>query len=287
MDHAGAVPLPVVTGTPAAPLLHTAAAVRRATALQPIVELSTGRVVGLEALSRFSTAGGEPLRPERVFAEAHRRGGGAELEHLALTAALALLPCVPAGRYLSVNASPTVLLHPRTVPLLLAAEPQRLVVEVTEHEPVQDYRALRAALDVLRGHGARIAVDDAGSGYASLQHVLHLAPEVVKLDIAFVAGIDTDPARRAVTRALVGLAAEVGATLVAEGVERAAELAVLLDLGVACGQGHHLGRPLVAAPPARSDGGTAAAPADDDGPAPLWGCRAVGDLPVEDPVLGR
>jgi EAL domain-containing protein (putative c-di-GMP-specific phosphodiesterase class I) len=89
----------------------------------------------------------------------------------------------------------------------------------------------------------RIAVDDAGAGFASLQHVLHLSPEIVKLDIAFVRGIDADPARRAVARALVGFAVELGSTMVAEGVERSSELAVLRDLGVGCGQGYLLGRP--------------------------------------------
>ena len=87
------------------------------------------------------------------------------------------------------------------------------------------------------------SVDDAGAGFASLQHVLHLTPDIVKLDIAFVRGIDTDPARRAVARALVGFASELGSTMVAEGVERDSELQVLKDLGVDCGQGYLLGRP--------------------------------------------
>ncbi|WP_432543974.1 EAL domain-containing protein [Kineococcus sp. SYSU DK002] len=215
----------------------------RTTVVQPIVDLRSGRVVGAEALSRFASASGVARRPEQVFSDARSSGIGVRLEQAAITSALRMLPTLPPGAYLSVNASAEALLDDRTHELLLSAVPDRLVVEITEHDPVADYGALTEATSRLRGHGVRVAVDDAGAGFASLQHVLHLTPDIVKLDIAFVRGIDADPARRAVARALVGFASELGSTMVAEGVERQDELAVLTDLGVDCGQGYLLGRP--------------------------------------------
>ncbi|WP_432491681.1 EAL domain-containing protein [Kineococcus gypseus] len=227
----------------------------RSTVLQPVVDLRTGLVVGAEALSRFSGEDGFARAPEQVFADARSAGAGVRLERAAVRSALQLLPAVPPGAYLSVNASAEALLDEETLDVLLGAPRGRVVVEVTEHERVLDYPALAGRTGALRTAGVRVAVDDAGSGFASLQHVLHLSPDVVKLDIAFVRGIDADPARRAVARALVGFVSEVGATLVAEGVERPAELAVLGDLGVHCAQGYLLGRPappplLLAAPAA-------------------------------------
>ena len=223
----------------------------RLTVLQPIVDLRSGAVVGAEALSRFTTTDGYPQRPEQVFTDARASGTGVQLEQAAIASALPLLAGLPAGTYLAVNASADALLDPRTREVLLASVPGRLVVEITEHDPVDDYLALTESTSELRRAGVRIAVDDAGAGFASLQHVLHLTPDIVKLDIAFVRGIDTDPARRAVARALVGFAAELGSTMVAEGVERESELQVLKDLGVDCGQGYLLGRPSASPPWAR------------------------------------
>jgi EAL domain-containing protein (putative c-di-GMP-specific phosphodiesterase class I) len=215
----------------------------RPTVVQPIVDLRTRTVVGAEALSRFTSPEGAAQRPEQVFTDARSSGVGVRLEQAAIASALPLLHTLPCGTYLSVNASAEALLDARTHDLLLSDDPGRLVVEITEHDPVSDYDALNDATAALRSRGIRIAVDDAGAGFASLQHVLHLTPDIVKLDIAFVRGIDADPARRAVARALVGFAGELGSTMVAEGVERDSELTVLRDLGVECGQGYLLGRP--------------------------------------------
>ena len=216
---------------------------RRTTVLQPIVELGTGRRAGYEALSRFTDVHGGPLRPDLVFLEATRLELGVRLEQTALASALDLLPRIPQGEYLSVNLSPAALADPATHDLLIAVPAHRLLVEITEHDAVLDYPALARLLDHLRSRGLRIAVDDAGSGYASLQHITELSPDVIKLDISLVRHIDTDRNRRAVARALVAYAAETGAALVAEGVETPAERAQLLALGAHLGQGYLLGRP--------------------------------------------
>jgi EAL domain-containing protein (putative c-di-GMP-specific phosphodiesterase class I) len=210
------------------------------TYVQPIVELATGETVGYEALARFPEVTGGPAE---LFSAAAAAGLGGELEELAARAALAVAPRLPAGRPLGVNLSPQALLRPTVTDLLLDHRHLDLGVEVTEHSPVDDYEALGAALAVLRAAGIQVAVDDAGAGYASLQHVLELRPDAVKLDIALVAGVHTDLARQALVTALVGFVAATGARLVAEGVEEEAEAAMLRELGVGYAQGHLYGRP--------------------------------------------
>lgn len=211
--------------------------------VQPIVQLSTMRPVGAEALTRF---GPPPRRPDLVFAEAAALGMGVRLELAAIRAALLLLDELPAEVYLSVNASPDTIMSAELADTLSGADPRRLVVEVTEHSSVAEYDALLASMDVLRGRGVRIAVDDAGAGYASFQHILSLRPDIIKFDRALVTGLDTDPARNALVGSLVSFAERIGATLVAEGVETGGELDSLARLGVACGQGYLFARP---APP--------------------------------------
>ncbi|MEX0835522.1 MAG: EAL domain-containing protein, partial [Nitriliruptor sp.] len=186
----------------------------------------------------------EPRRPPNEwFDEAASVGRGNELELAAAEAALAQLGRIPDDVFLSINLSPEVVLDPALPALLDAVPPDRLVLELTEHAPVRDYDELLGRLEVLRARGIRTAVDDAGAGFAGLQHVLRLRPDILKLDIALTSGIDHDPARRALSTALVAFAAEIGAVIVAEGIETAGELRTLRDLGVPWGQGYHLARP--------------------------------------------
>ncbi len=218
----------------------------RSVAVQPIVDLSVGGTVGYEALSRFTDLAGTARRPDQVFTEAASLGVALQLELAAVRTALRYVPTLPARTYLSLNLSPQALLDPPTLAVLTAAPLDRLVVELTEHEQVHDYDLLLHTVAGLRERGLRLAVDDTGAGFASLQHITRLAPDIIKLDIAFVRDIDTDPTRRAVARAMASFAQELGAALVAEGIETPAELAQLRELGVPLGQGYHLGRP---APP--------------------------------------
>ena len=117
------------------------------------------------------------------------------------------------------------------------------MLELTEHAGIADYNELAEALAPLRESGVRLSVDDAGAGFASLRHILNLRPDIIKLDIGLIRGIDADPARRALASALVGFAAEIGAVIVAEGIETPDELATLCALRVTYGQGYHLARP--------------------------------------------
>ena len=207
--------------------------------LQPIVHLASGERVGAEALSRFPAAW--ELTPDVCFEQAHTVGLGVELELLAIRRALALLDEVTG--YVAVNASPGVLLDPAAAALLGTAPAHRVLLELSEHEQVEDYAALAEVLRPLRERGLRLAIDDVGSGYSSLRHIVVTAPDVIKLDRSIVAGVSTDPVLATLTRSLVDLARSCGASVVAEGVETGEDAARLAALGVDHGQGWYFGRP--------------------------------------------
>jgi len=208
---------------------------------QPIFRLRPLEVVGFEALARFSP---EPVRPPDVwFREAAEVGLGLELELVAIRAALEDLDRLPEDAYLSLNLSHRTARSSQLLAALDGAPLHRVVIEITEHEPVDDYDVLTAALDRLRASGARIAIDDAGAGFASLRHTLRLEPDLIKLDISLTRGIDGDRAKRALARALISFAEEMRIQIVAEGIETPAELETLLGLGAAFGQGFYLARP--------------------------------------------
>nr|WP_275585510.1 EAL domain-containing protein [Blastococcus saxobsidens] len=212
--------------------------------LQPVVEMLTGAVVGHEALSRFPGWAGDG--PAALFGEAAAVGVGVELEEVAARAALAVAGRLPGGATLAVNLSPDALLCPTVVDLLLDHAGCPLAVEITEHSAVEDYEAVVAVTRRLRRAGIAVSVDDAGAGYASLRHILRLSPDVIKLDIGLVMGLQSDPARQAMTSAMVAFAEETGARLVAEGVEDPAERDTLIARGVRYGQGYLFGRPVPA-----------------------------------------
>ncbi|NKE46873.1 EAL domain-containing protein [Roseomonas frigidaquae] len=208
---------------------------------QPILTLQPLQVVGFEALCRF---GPEPYRtPDLWFAAAHAAGCGVELELAVLQRAVQALRRLKAPAFLSLNAAPATILSGRLPKLFAGLPTERLVLEVTEHSQVEDYDALRAALAPLRSGGVKLAIDDAGAGYSSLQHILQLQPDIIKLDMGLVRGVDQDPAKRALAAALCFFARETGCQIVAEGIETEAEFAALEALGVSRGQGYLLGRP--------------------------------------------
>lgn len=209
---------------------------------QPIWSLSRGSSAGFEALARFTD---EPVRsPDLWFADAAEAGLGCELELLAIRAALSEAASLPEEAYVAINAAPETLASAGFADALSSLAPSRLVIEVTEHSHVKDYAALAEVLAPLRAKGLRVAVDDAGAGYSGLQHILRLAPDIIKLDRALIQGIGVDPSRRALAAALLSFSRETGSAIVAEGVETEAELAVLGALGIDLVQGFLVGRPL-------------------------------------------
>lgn len=211
------------------------------THLQPIVDLATGEIWGVEALSRFP---GHPQPgPSAWFASAFHDGRGVALELLALQTALEVVERLPDGMRLTVNLSARALLEPAAQALLSEAAGPCLVVELTEHEQVTSYPPLLEVLTRLREAGVELAIDDFGAGHSSLQHVLQLEPDVVKLDLALVQGIGGCSRRAALVDAVRGFCTATGTALVAEGVEDAADLAALVRLGVSHAQGWFLARP--------------------------------------------
>ncbi|MGY2127591.1 EAL domain-containing protein [Blastococcus sp. SYSU DS0617] len=213
-------------------------------ALQPIVDLATGLRVGSEALSRFPAAW--ETTPDVVFAEAHSVGRGDELELLALRRAADHLDDVDG--YVAMNVSPGTLMTPECAQLLSELPPDRILLELSEHDQVDDYDALAAALAPFRAAGMELAIDDVGAGFSSLRHIVITSPDVLKIDRSLVTGLDTDPVRTTLIRSLVDFATGLQARVVAEGIETAEEAAALRTLGVHYGQGWYFGRPAVPGP---------------------------------------
>jgi EAL domain-containing protein (putative c-di-GMP-specific phosphodiesterase class I) len=207
---------------------------------QPVYDLEAGDVFAYEALARFPM---EPYRPPSDwFADAAEVGLGVELELAAIERALAEVDGLPDGVRLAINVSPLTALSPHFFNVL-APRAHRVIIEVTEHERVEDYDVLNDALAPLRTLGASVAIDDVGAGFASLTHILKLAPDIVKLDLSLTRGIAADPARDALASSLVDFATGIDATIGAEGIETQSELDRLRVLKVRYGQGFHLGVP--------------------------------------------
>ena len=205
---------------------------------QPIVDIVQDKVVGYEALTRFA----DGSDPEAVFAEAAASGVGVQLEIATLRAALEAAEALPDHAWLNVNSSPKLILAHGHLRSLLSGCRRPVVVEVTEHEAIVDYPAFRTAVAAL-GPKTRLAVDDAGAGFASLRHILELRPAFVKLDRWLVAGLESDEARQAMIVGLGYFARKVGCQLIAEGIETDIEIALLRSLDIHLGQGYALGRP--------------------------------------------
>nr|WP_269328701.1 EAL domain-containing protein [Kineosporia babensis] len=212
--------------------------------------------VGVEALSRFPAGSG---RPDEWFTSASRAGVGLELELAAVRNALTILPALRG--FLGINVSPRTLVSPAFGRLVTSLPLRSIVIEITEHEAVDDYDALNEVLRPWRERGMRVAVDDAGAGFASMRHVLTLVPDFIKLDISLVRGIDEDPAKRALAGALAAFAQKIGSSVIAEGIETAAELSCLRSLKVEFGQGYHLSMPGPLADEMRKDGESLPEPA--------------------------
>ncbi|WP_062356640.1 EAL domain-containing protein [Pseudoxanthomonas mexicana] len=211
---------------------------------QPIYRSSTRRIVGVECLSRFEL---EPRRtPDVWFAEAREIGLGVRLELNAILSALDGLRQTTGDFYVALNVSPQTIISGGIDGYIDDLDPHRVVLEITEHSLVDDYKLLNERLLPLRESGVRIAVDDAGAGYASMRHVLAIQPDIIKLDLSLTRDIDSDSPRRALAAALIEFARQTQSHVVAEGVETATELAALQALGVDDVQGYHLARPLEA-----------------------------------------
>jgi EAL domain-containing protein (putative c-di-GMP-specific phosphodiesterase class I) len=215
------------------------------TRYEPIVEIATRRPIGYEALTR----GPEDSllhTPERLFSQAQEVG-----DCLCRRLAFENASCIPRGAKLFLNCLPAAIGDPNLRDDGLRAnlekyqlEPENLVIEISERESIENFAIFRELRDAYHELGVRIAIDDAGAGYASLQAIMEIAPDYMKADMALVRGIDTDPPRREVVKGLRGVAERIGAEVIAEGIETEEELRVMRELGIRFGQGYIFGPPL-------------------------------------------
>jgi EAL domain-containing protein (putative c-di-GMP-specific phosphodiesterase class I) len=205
---------------------------------QPIVDLSTRAAVGYEGLTRF----GDGLAPDHVFAEAGRAGVGFQLEAATLERVIAESVALPANAWLGLNVSAALTVEHDLLARVLRDVSRPVVLEITEHDTINDYPAVCAAIALL-GSDVRIAVDDAGAGVANFSHIVELHPQFVKLDMSLVRRVDRDITRQALIVGLSHFAHATEAFVIAEGIETEAELQALIDLGVVLGQGYLLGFP--------------------------------------------
>ncbi len=205
---------------------------------QPIIELSSGAIVGYEALTRFT----DGSRPDETFAMALECGLGMKLETATIAAALAVARRLPAPAWLSLNVSPSLLADVERLGAALGLRTRQLVLEITEHEEIEAYGPLRDAALRL-GPDVRLAVDDAGAGVANFHHLVELRPDFVKIDASLVRGVDSDVSRQAVVAGILHFAAAAQCQVIAEGIETEEELGKIAELGVSLGQGYLLGRP--------------------------------------------
>lgn len=210
---------------------------------QPILDLETNTVTGFESLSRFVS---EPYRPPNIwFSEASQVGMGEALELIAINKALQGLNAFP-SQYISLNTSPEYILNGAVLSTLSKSgvDTSRIVLEITEHSPIIDYKEFIPALKSLRELGIQLAIDDAGAGYSSFQHILELEADIIKLDITLTKNIHLEPRKLLLAKALCGFAKAINCTIIAEGIEASAELDVLRDLGIDKVQGYLIGKPM-------------------------------------------
>lgn len=252
--------LPADTDDPMLALLHEIIAQRKLSALfQPIVRMRNGEILGYEGLIRgpSNTALHSPLA---LFKVARAHNLSVQMEYLCRHIVLARFAQSGLPGNLFLNVTPGALMQPEAIQgetlrylERLGINPQRIIIELTENEPTYDYALLRNAAMHYRDMGFQIAIDDLGEGFSSLRLWSELQPEYVKIDMHFVQGINHDPMKLQFVRSIQEIAEKSGSIVIAEGIESQAELLTIRDLGIACGQGYHIGRPLADPPTAISD----------------------------------
>jgi len=208
---------------------------------QPIYSLSDGHLIAVEALTRFDV---EPVRtPDVWFLAAHHAGRGADLELAAIEAAIEGAADLPENVELWLNLSPMTVAHPRLRALLDMCGERKIALELSEHEIVSDYDVLVERLVRVRQAGVQIAIDDAGAGFASLRHIVNLAPDITKLDISLTQDLASSQVRRALGEAMITFVHRMDGLLVVEGIETVADLTAWAELGADAVQGYLTGYP--------------------------------------------
>ncbi len=216
---------------------------------EPIVTVKDRTVFGYEALAR-GPEGSDLYAPLSMFELAEEVGLVFELDCLCRRSGIAGAAALPPGAKLFLNFLPTAIRDPafrgealcRTLESI-RLQPSDVVFEISERESIRHFALFRELRDYYGSLGFKIALDDTGAGYSSLQAVMELAPDFIKVDRVFVTGADEDPSRRELLRAFHAVAEQMGSRVIAEGLDTPEELAVLEELGIPFGQGWLFGRP--------------------------------------------
>jgi len=213
------------------------------TLFHPIVRLPEYEIIGYEALSR-GPGQGEFERPDKLFKVAYESDLLIELERLCRKKALTAASSMKPEHMLFLNVEPDSVNDPElrqiaasTLLLDSSLTPDRIVLEITERSAIMAFSAFRSALEYFRALGFRIAIDDAGAGYATLQSIIELKPDFIKLDMSLIRDIDSDNVKQQLVRALKRFGQETGVSMIAEGIETKGELRTLLEMDIDLGQG--------------------------------------------------
>ena len=219
------------------------------TYFQPIVRLSDYELLGYEALSR-GPLGTEYEAPSFLFDLGHEADMAFELDRFCRKRAFENAKLVKLDQQLFINCLPATIHDPEFKGKPLEAllnevglVPSQIVMEISERYAIENYEMFRQAVSYYREIGFSIAIDDTGAGHSSLETVIELRPEVLKLDLSLVHGIDVNTVKQELVRAIVMLADSMRCKVVAEGIETREELDILLKLKVPYGQGYFIGRP--------------------------------------------
>jgi EAL domain-containing protein (putative c-di-GMP-specific phosphodiesterase class I) len=208
-------------------------------AFQPIIDLASGLVFGYESLARSEAP--EFPHPGVLFKAAIAEGMVGELGRAFRDMSIRAVP----NRTLFLNMHPDEFAEPWLVrpddPVML--HDRDVYLEVTESVPLSHYQYCHSVLTEIRGRGVKIAVDDLGAGYSNLKYIADLQPEIVKLDRELVAGLKPGSPLHRLVKSIVSLCREMGARVVAEGIETSGELRAVMDSGVHYGQGYYIARP--------------------------------------------
>ncbi len=216
---------------------------------QPIVSLSQKRITGYEALIRGPSD--SPLHsPFNLFDAAERFDLNTKLEYICREITIKRYADLHLKEKLFINVSPSVLLQPdfkkgETLKLLdqFGVEPRCVVIELTEHQPTDDFQLMYEAVTHYRKMGFEIAIDDLGAGYSGLRLWSELLPEYVKIDMHFIQGIHNDPIKLNFVRSIQKIASSLNCSVIAEGIETEDEFKAVEQLGITHAQGYYFARP--------------------------------------------
>ncbi len=217
---------------------------------QPIVDMKTNTIYGYETLIRGVKADGNLMYPDELFEKSKRNDLNFKLDRLCRESALKTAATKKVNQKVFINFIPTAIYDPEFClastekwAKQLEFDPSQIVFEVVETELVKDQKHLKKILEFYRSKGYKIALDDVGEGYSSLNMLIELRPDIIKIDRNIIDGIDKNELKQSVYRALYNLAKEHNITVLAEGVETLYELEMIKSIGVDLVQGYYFARP--------------------------------------------